>query len=294
MTSVSTRASIRKQLVDLLKAQVKIESMYNSKKEKLYVSASAVYNFISRLLHNACNIALSNDGLWKEQMQCFNAYKQLLEVYSMWNGVRDVVFALEHGIPVTAESLSVCGGGASLPEHFVGNDLRSHRLQNQYLVAATQRSCFDELAVRIIALRKMLSTMLVSSDTDTDRAQSCLFKVITVLTCLESGVQESILDLSIKEEHKQHVAFGLARYAATTLLQNDKEEELETEQNIVQRSELDAQGDAEIDVENEGKMFAEDSPVPQPQIPGSAFVETQAHEMPNPQGFRSVRLPNRR
>ena len=83
MTSVSTRASIRKQLVDLLKAQVKIESMYNSKKEKLYISASATYNFISTLLQNACTIALSNDALWKEQMQCFNAYKQLLEVYAM-------------------------------------------------------------------------------------------------------------------------------------------------------------------------------------------------------------------
>merc|ERR1719247_1847851 len=59
MTSVSTRASIRQQLVGLLKSQVRIESMYGTKKEKLYLSASAIYNFIARLLHSACQIALS-------------------------------------------------------------------------------------------------------------------------------------------------------------------------------------------------------------------------------------------
>lgn len=84
MTSVSTRASLRKQLVGLLKSQVRIESMYGTKKEKLYLSASAIYNFIARLLHSACQIALSNDVLWKEQMQSFSAYRQLLEVYSMY------------------------------------------------------------------------------------------------------------------------------------------------------------------------------------------------------------------
>merc|ERR1719326_2686746 len=101
MTSVSTRASIRSQLVGLLKSQVRIESMYGTKKEKLYLSASSVYNFIAKLLQTSCNIALSNDVLWKEQMQCFSAYRQLLEIYAMWNGVRDVSFALEHGMAVT-------------------------------------------------------------------------------------------------------------------------------------------------------------------------------------------------
>merc|ERR1711998_806891 len=50
-----------------------------------------------------------------------------------------------------------------------------------------------------------------------DRAQSCLFRVITVLTCLSSGNQENVLDLAIKEEHKQHVVFGLARYSSIAL-----------------------------------------------------------------------------
>jgi ABC-type uncharacterized transport system YnjBCD permease subunit len=109
IASVSTRASIRAQLVDLLKKQVGIESMYSSKKEKLYNSASAVYMFISKLLSSACNIALGNDALWKEQMQCFSAYRQLLEVYAMWNGIRDVAFALEHGMAVSKDSLAVCG-----------------------------------------------------------------------------------------------------------------------------------------------------------------------------------------
>ena len=49
-----------------------------------------------------------------------------------------------------------------------------------------------------------MSSLLVSMETDSDRAQSCMFKVITVLTCLSSGNQENVLDLAIKEEHKQH------------------------------------------------------------------------------------------
>ena len=107
ISSASTRASVREQLVNLLKQQVAIENSFTNKKEKLYLSAGAVYNFIQRLLTSACNIALSNDGLWKEQMQCFTAYKQLLEVYAMWNGVRDITFALENGMAVTKESFAV-------------------------------------------------------------------------------------------------------------------------------------------------------------------------------------------
>jgi len=217
MTSVSTRASIRSQLVGLLKSQVRIESMYGTKKEKLYLSASSIYNFISRLLHSACQIALSNDVLWKEQMQCFSAYRQLLEIYSMWNGVRDVAFALEHGMAVTEGTLAVCGPNVAYQEHFVSQTSGSARLQNQYLVAATMRACFDNLQVRIEALRRWLSTLLVSMDSQQDRAQSCLFRVITVLTCLSSGNQENVLDLAIKEEHKQHVVFGLARYSSIAL-----------------------------------------------------------------------------
>lgn len=256
MTSVSTRANIRKQLVDLLKAQVKIESMYNSKKEKLYVSASATYNFIAKLLHNACSIALSNDALWKEQMQCFNAYKQLLEVYSMWNGVRDVVFALEHGIPVSEQSFAVCGPGANLQDHFVAHESKSGRLQNQYLVSATMRACYDNLQVRIEALRRWLSGLLVSTDSDSDRAQSCLFKVITVLTCLSSGNQENVLDLAIKEEHNQHVVYGLAQYASTVLGTDG----VKGNNRVQQAGE---QGDEEE----------------MPERPTS-FVETHAHEIP--------------
>merc|ERR1719446_1851964 len=130
MTSVSTRASIRSQLVDLLKKQVRIESMYGSKKEKLYLSASSVYNFIARLLHSTCNIALSNDVLWKEQMQCFSAYRQLLEVYAMWNGIRDVSFALEHGMSVTEDSLAVCGPSVSdnIDDKFVAHNPTTERL----------------------------------------------------------------------------------------------------------------------------------------------------------------------
>merc|ERR1719197_185044 len=217
MTSVSTRASIRSQLVGLLKSQVRIESMYGTKKEKLYLSASAIYNFIARLLHSACQIALSNDVLWKEQMQCFSAYRQLLEVYSMWNGVRDVAFALEHGMSVTEGTLAVCGPNVAQQDFFVSQQSGSARLQNQYLVAATMRACFDNLQVRIEALRRWLSTLLVSMDSQQDRAQSCLFRVITVLTCLSSGNQENVLDLAIKEEHKQHVVFGMARYTSVAL-----------------------------------------------------------------------------
>jgi len=217
MTSASTRASIRKQLVSLLKAQVRIESMYGSKKEKLYQSASSVYNFISRLLHSACTIALSNDGLWKEQMQCFSAYRQLLEVYSMWNGIRDIAFALEHGMSVTPENLAVCGPNAAMEDNFVSQDPSSQRLQNQYLVSATMRACYDNLQVRIEALRRWLSSLLVSMDSMQDRGESCLFRVITVLTCLSSGNQENVLDLAIKEEHKQHVVYSMARYASVVL-----------------------------------------------------------------------------
>ena len=54
-------------------------------------------------------------------------------------------------------------------------------------------------------------------DSQQDRAQSCLFRVITVLTCLSSGNQENVLDLAIKEEHKQHVVFGLARYSSVVM-----------------------------------------------------------------------------
>jgi len=217
MTSVSTRASIRSQLVGLLKSQVRIESMYGTKKEKLYLSASAIYNFIARLLHSACQIALSNDSLWKEQMQCFSAYRQLLEVYSMWNGVRDVAFALEHGMSVTEGTLAVCGPNVAQQDFFVSQQSGSARLQNQYLVAATMRACFDNLQVRIESLRRWLSTLLVSMDSQQDRAQSCLFRVITVLTCLSSGNQENVLDLAIKEEHKQHVVFGLSRYTSVVM-----------------------------------------------------------------------------
>ena len=123
----------------------------------------------------------------------------------MWNGVRDVVFALEHGIPVSEQSFAVCGPGANLQDHFVAHESKSGRLQNQYLVSATMRACYDNLQVRIEALRRWLSGLLVSTDSDSDRAQSCLFKVITVLTCLSSGNQENVLDLAIKEEHNQHV-----------------------------------------------------------------------------------------
>jgi len=217
MTSASTRASIRKQLVSLLKMQVRIESMYGTKKEKLYQSASSVYNFISRLLHSACTIALSNDGLWKEQMQCFSAYRQLLEVYSMWNGIRDIAFALEHGMSVTPENLAVCGPNAAMEDNFVSQDPSSQRLQNQYLVSATMRACYDNLQVRIEALRRWLSSLLVSMDSAQDRGESCLFRVITVLTCLSSGNQENVLDLAIKEEHKQHTVYSMARYASVVL-----------------------------------------------------------------------------
>lgn len=217
MTSRSTRASIRSQLVDLLKKQVRIESMYSSKKEKLYISASAVYDFIGKLLKSACDIALSNDGLWKEQMQCFSAYRQLLEVYSMWNEIRDVAFALEHGMSVTAESLAVCGPDAISQDKFVGETFAAQRLQNQYLVSATLRSCYDHLQVRIEALRRWLSALMISMDSNQDRGESCLFRTITVLTCLSSGNQENVLDLAIKEEHKQNVVFSLSRYASVAL-----------------------------------------------------------------------------
>jgi len=220
-TAVATRASIRKQLVGLLKSQVRIESMYGSKKEKLYLSASSIYNFIATLLHSACGIALDNDVLWKEQMQCFSAYRQLLEIYSMFNGVRDVAFALEHGMSVTEDTLAVCGPNVAYKEHFVSQTSGSGRLQNQYLVATTMRACFDNLQVRIEASRRWLSTLLVSMDSQQDRAQACLFRVITVLTCLSSGNQENVLDLAIKEEHSQHVVYGLARYASIALQNNE-------------------------------------------------------------------------
>jgi len=222
LTSKSTRASIRSQLVDLLKKQVRIESIYGTKKEKLYISAAAIYDFIAKLLHSACNIALSNDGMWQEQMVCFSAYRQLLEVYSMWNTIRDIGFALEHGMTVSAETLQVCGPQAANPEHFVAQTDESGRLQNQYLVSATLRSCYDNLQVRIEALRLWLSDLMVSSDSEHDQAQSCMFRVITVLTCLSSGNQENVLDLAIKEEHKQHQAYTLARYTSVALASADE------------------------------------------------------------------------
>jgi len=217
MTAVSTRASIRSQLVGLLKAQVRIESMYGTKKEKLYLAASSIYGFIAKLLHSACDIALSNDVLWKEQMECFGAYRQLLEVYAMWNGVRDVTFALEHGMAVSDSTLAMCGDTVSLQEHMVSQTSESNRLQNQYLVAATERACLDYLQVQIESRKNFMTEKLISTDPAQDRAQACLFRVITVLTCLASGNQEAILDLAIREEHKQHVVFSLARYASVAL-----------------------------------------------------------------------------
>ena len=136
---------------------------------------------------------------------------------SRWNGVRDVAFALEHGMSVTEGTLAVCGPNVAQQDFFVSQTSGSARLQNQYLVAATMRACFDNLQVRIESLRRWLSTLLVSMDSQQDRAQSCLFRVITVLTCLSSGNQENVLDLAIKEEHKQHVVFGLARYSSVVM-----------------------------------------------------------------------------
>jgi len=232
MTARSTRASIRSQLVDLLKKQVRIESMYTSKKEKLYISASAVYDFIGKLLKSACDIALSNDGLWKEQTHCFSAYRQLLEVYSMWNEVRDVAFALEHGMAITPESLAVCGPDAVSQDKFVGETFAAQRLQNQYLVSATLRSCYDNLQVRIEALRRWLSALMISMDSSQDRGESCLFRTITVLTCLSSGNQENVLDLAIKEENKQHVVFSLARYASVALKDADDAQMTQSQSTI--------------------------------------------------------------
>jgi len=218
MTAVSTRASIRSQLVGLLKNQVRIESMYGTKKEKLYLAASAIYNFIATLLQSACHIALGNDVLWKEQMQCFSAYRQLLEIYSMHNQVRDVAFALEHGMTVTEQTLAVCGPNVANQDHFVAQSSQSGRLQNQYLVAATMRACFDNLQVKIEAAKGWLTALMVGMDSSQDHAQSCLFRVVTVLTCLASGTQENVLDLAIKEEHVQHVAYAFSRYASIALL----------------------------------------------------------------------------
>jgi len=246
MTAVSTRASIRSQLVGLLKAQVRIESMYGTKKEKLYLAASAIYGFIAKLLHSACDIALSNDVLWKEQMECFGAYRQLLEVYAMWNGVRDVAFALEHGMAVSDETLAMCGDTVSLQEHFVSQTSESNRLQNQYLVAATERACLDYLQVQIESRKNFMTEKLISTDPAQDRAQACLFRVITVLTCLASGNQEAILDLAIREEHKQHVVFSLARYASVAL--HDAEEagagQLEANNNHNNNPETESESDS--------------------------------------------------
>lgn len=111
----------------------------------------------------------------------------------------------------------VCGPNVANQDFFVSQTSGSARLQNQYLVAATMRACFDNLQVRIEALRRWLSTLLVSMDSQQDRAQSCLFRVITVLTCLSSGNQENVLDLAIKEEHKQHVVFGMSRYTSVVM-----------------------------------------------------------------------------
>merc|ERR1719240_1914269 len=118
---------------------------------------------------------------------------------------------------VTESTLAVCGPNVASQEHFVSQTSGSQRLQNQYLVAATMRACFDNLQVRIEAQRRWLSTLLVSMDSQQDRAQSCLFRVITVLTCLSSGNQENVLDLAIKEEHKQHVVFGMSRYTSVVM-----------------------------------------------------------------------------
>jgi len=227
LTSRSTRASIRHQLVDLLKKQVAIESLYSTKKEKLYISASAVYGFIGKLLHTACATALGNDGLWKEQMQCFSAYRQLLEIYSMWNAVRDINFALEHGMTVEPESMAICQV-PDLQEKLVAEDISSQKLQNQYLIAAVQRQCFDTLQVKIDGALQYFSHTLVSMDSDLDRGASCLFRVITVLTCLSSGNQENLLNLAIKEEHKQHQVFSFARYASVALRDAEEQANLET------------------------------------------------------------------
>lgn len=221
VSSESTRASIRAQLVNLLKQQVAIENSYTNKKEKLYLSAGAVYNFIQRLLTSACNIALSNDGLWQEQMQCFTAYKQLLEVYAMWNGVRDITFALDNGMAVTKDSFAVCrldkDDVVVSDDMFVAHNPDTQRLQNNYLVTAVQRKCYDNLQIKVEALRRWLSQLLIDSDDHSERAQSCLFKTITVLTCLSAGNQEAILDLSIREEHKQKVVYTMSRYASTAI-----------------------------------------------------------------------------
>merc|ERR1719213_721846 len=104
-----------------------------------------------------------------------------------------------------------------MEDNFVSQDPSSQRLQNQYLVSATMRSCYDNLQVRIEALRRWLSSLLVSMDSMQDRGESCLFRVITVLTCLSSGNQENVLDLAIKEEHKQHMVYSVARYASVVL-----------------------------------------------------------------------------
>ena len=51
----------------------------------------------------------------------------------MWNGIRDIAFALEHGMSVTPENLAVCGPNAAMEDNFVSQDPSSQRLQNQYI-----------------------------------------------------------------------------------------------------------------------------------------------------------------
>jgi len=208
MTSLSVRKNIRSQLVSLLKQQVAIESIYTSRKEKLYISATAVYSFIGRLLHSACGIALQNDDLWKDQMQCFCAYKQLLEVYSMYNGVRDLGFALQHNMELTTESFSVCGGGQEMPQ---GDDIGAYRI------------CLENLDTKTTALKNYLTNELVNSDGKSDRAESCLFRVVTVLTCLSANHHEMLLNLAITQEHKKTAVSSFARYAANALEQISEE-----------------------------------------------------------------------
>jgi len=184
----------------------------------------------------------------------------------------------------------------------VSHDSRSNRLQNQYLVSATMRACYDNLQVRIEALRRWLSGLLVSTDADSDRAQSCLFKVITVLTCLSSGNQENVLDLAIREEHKQHVVYGLARYASSVLMNEDEQHDNgDGAVRTQQRGEEEADESVETNeapkssfrmnptMMDDGEFDAEQD-IPQPQIPGSAFVETNAHEMPAADTLRNPRM----
>lgn len=81
-----------------------------------------------------------------------------------------------------------------------------------------------------------------------------------MLTCLSAGNQENVLDLAIKEEHKQNVAYGLARYASTALLDAENGG---SKMNRMQQS---------------GPADEED--MEEVTVPDTSFVETHAHEIP--------------